>query len=56
MHPLNVWGRVAPEERYDRHALVDADINVFLDGKLEQQVYAKRVICKRAQASNLLSQ
>jgi len=29
---------------------------VFLNGKLEQQVYAKRVFGKGAQASNLLSQ
>src|SRR6516165_3627033 len=44
MYTLDVCRRIAPKKGNDRYALFQADRDLFLDRKMQNQIYAKRFI------------
>ena len=44
MHAFDVRRRIAPEKRDNRHALLDTDRDLFVDRKMQNQIYAERFV------------
>jgi hypothetical protein len=52
----NVRRRIAPEEGENGHPLVQADGDLVLDGKVQEQVHPERLGGERPHAANLLAE
>jgi len=44
VHAIDIPRRVAPEKRDNRNTLFDADRDLFIDGKMQNQIYAERFV------------
>jgi len=56
MGALHVRRRIAPEEREDGNALFQTDRHVVLDGEVEEEIHAERLVGKLTDAANDLTE
>jgi hypothetical protein len=56
VHAFDIQRGIAPEKRNDRHTLLDADCDLCIDRKMQNQIYAERFVREFANALNFAAE